>query len=41
MRRFGSKVTVVDRNDRMIHDEDDDVTEGLQNLFQMKASSPF
>ena len=32
MRRFGSKVTVIDRNDRLMHREDDDVTEALQNL---------
>jgi pyruvate/2-oxoglutarate dehydrogenase complex dihydrolipoamide dehydrogenase (E3) component len=34
MRRFGSKVTIVDRNHRVIHGEDDDVTEGLQRLFE-------
>jgi pyruvate/2-oxoglutarate dehydrogenase complex dihydrolipoamide dehydrogenase (E3) component len=34
MRRFGSKVTVVDRNARVIHREDDDITEGLQSLLQ-------
>jgi pyruvate/2-oxoglutarate dehydrogenase complex dihydrolipoamide dehydrogenase (E3) component len=34
MRRFGSKVTVIDRNHRVIHREDDDVTEGLQNLLE-------
>ena len=34
MRRFGSRVTVIDRNHRLIHREDDDVTEGLQSLFQ-------
>jgi pyruvate/2-oxoglutarate dehydrogenase complex dihydrolipoamide dehydrogenase (E3) component len=34
MRRFGSKVTVIDRNDRLMHREDDDVTEALQNLFE-------
>jgi pyruvate/2-oxoglutarate dehydrogenase complex dihydrolipoamide dehydrogenase (E3) component len=33
MHRFGSKVTVVDRNHRVIHHEDDDVTEGLQTLL--------
>jgi pyruvate/2-oxoglutarate dehydrogenase complex dihydrolipoamide dehydrogenase (E3) component len=33
MRRFGSKVTVLDRNHRVIHREDDDVTEGLQTLL--------
>jgi pyruvate/2-oxoglutarate dehydrogenase complex dihydrolipoamide dehydrogenase (E3) component len=34
MRRFGSKVTMIDRNDRLMHREDDDVTEPLQKLFQ-------
>ena len=34
MRRFGSKVTVVDRNSRLLHKEDDDVTEALANLFR-------
>jgi len=34
MRRFGGKVTVIDRNHRVIHDEDDDITDGLQSLFR-------
>jgi pyruvate/2-oxoglutarate dehydrogenase complex dihydrolipoamide dehydrogenase (E3) component len=34
MRRFGSDVTVIDRSDRLAHQEDDDVTEGLHALFQ-------
>jgi pyruvate/2-oxoglutarate dehydrogenase complex dihydrolipoamide dehydrogenase (E3) component len=34
MRRFGSKVTVIDRNDRLMHREDDDVAEALQDLFE-------
>jgi pyruvate/2-oxoglutarate dehydrogenase complex dihydrolipoamide dehydrogenase (E3) component len=34
MRRFGSKVTMIDRNDRLMHREDDDVTEALQDLFE-------
>ncbi len=34
MRRFGSRVTVIDRNQRVIHREDDDITEGLQSLFR-------
>jgi pyruvate/2-oxoglutarate dehydrogenase complex dihydrolipoamide dehydrogenase (E3) component len=33
MRRFGSRVTVIDRNDRVIHREDDDVTEAVQQLL--------
>ena len=34
MRRFGSKVSVIDRNDRLLHREDEDVTEGLRRLFE-------
>lgn len=34
MSRFGSKVTIIDRNHRVIHGEDDDVTEGLQGLLE-------
>ncbi len=34
MRRFGSKVTVIERHDRLLHREDDDVTEALQRLFE-------
>jgi pyruvate/2-oxoglutarate dehydrogenase complex dihydrolipoamide dehydrogenase (E3) component len=34
MRRFGSQITVVDRNVRLLHREDDDVTEGLRKLFE-------
>jgi pyruvate/2-oxoglutarate dehydrogenase complex dihydrolipoamide dehydrogenase (E3) component len=34
MRRFGSKVTIIDRNDRLMHREDNDVTEALQKLFE-------
>jgi len=34
MRRFGSKVTVLDRNSRLMHQDDDDVSEALQQLFQ-------
>jgi pyruvate/2-oxoglutarate dehydrogenase complex dihydrolipoamide dehydrogenase (E3) component len=33
MRRFGSRVTVIDHNDRLAHREDEDVSEGLQGLF--------
>lgn len=33
MRRFGSRVTVIDRNSRFIHREDDDVTEAVQHLI--------
>ena len=34
MRRFGSKVTVVHRHDRLLNKEDDDVTEALASLFK-------
>jgi pyruvate/2-oxoglutarate dehydrogenase complex dihydrolipoamide dehydrogenase (E3) component len=34
MRRFGSKVSVIDRNDRLLHQEDEDVTESLHSLFE-------
>jgi pyruvate/2-oxoglutarate dehydrogenase complex dihydrolipoamide dehydrogenase (E3) component len=33
IRRFGSKVTVIDRNDRLAHREDDDVCRALHELF--------
>jgi pyruvate/2-oxoglutarate dehydrogenase complex dihydrolipoamide dehydrogenase (E3) component len=32
-RRFGSHVTVIDRNDRLVSREDEDVSEGLRDLF--------
>jgi pyruvate/2-oxoglutarate dehydrogenase complex dihydrolipoamide dehydrogenase (E3) component len=34
MRRFGSKVTLIDRNDRLMHREDDDATEALRSVFE-------
>jgi len=34
MRRFGSKVTVIGRGERLLHREDDDVTDGLRALFE-------
>lgn len=34
MSRFGSKVTVIDRNHQVINREDDDVTEGLQQALE-------
>jgi pyruvate/2-oxoglutarate dehydrogenase complex dihydrolipoamide dehydrogenase (E3) component len=34
MRRFGGEVTVVDRNDRLLHREDKDVTEGIRKLCE-------
>ena len=34
MRRFGSRVSLIDRNDRLLHREDDDVTEAIQQLFE-------
>jgi pyruvate/2-oxoglutarate dehydrogenase complex dihydrolipoamide dehydrogenase (E3) component len=34
MRRFGGKVTVIDRNDRLLSREDDDVTKAIAELFR-------
>jgi pyruvate/2-oxoglutarate dehydrogenase complex dihydrolipoamide dehydrogenase (E3) component len=34
MGRFGSQVTIIERNDRLAHREDRDVSEALQNLFK-------
>jgi pyruvate/2-oxoglutarate dehydrogenase complex dihydrolipoamide dehydrogenase (E3) component len=34
MRRFGSKVTVIDRNNRLLSREDDDVSKALADLFR-------
>jgi len=34
MRRFGSRVTVIDRNERLVHREDPDIAEGLSDLFR-------
>jgi pyruvate/2-oxoglutarate dehydrogenase complex dihydrolipoamide dehydrogenase (E3) component len=34
MRRFGSMVTIMERNDRLIHNEDLDVCEAMTQLFQ-------
>jgi pyruvate/2-oxoglutarate dehydrogenase complex dihydrolipoamide dehydrogenase (E3) component len=36
-RRFGSRVTLIDRNDRFLHREDDDVTEALHSLFDAEG----
>lgn len=33
-RRFGSRVTIMDRNDRLAHREDQDVSDGLQEIFK-------
>ena len=34
MRRFGSQVSIIERNDRLAHREDDDVTDALGSLFE-------
>lgn len=34
MRRFGSKVTLIDRNQRLMSKEDEDVCEALRSLFK-------
>jgi pyruvate/2-oxoglutarate dehydrogenase complex dihydrolipoamide dehydrogenase (E3) component len=33
MRRFGSNVSIIDRNNRVLHREDEDVSEGVRQLF--------
>ena len=37
MRRFGSRVSVIDRNDRLAHREDEDVTDAIRSLFEDEA----
>jgi pyruvate/2-oxoglutarate dehydrogenase complex dihydrolipoamide dehydrogenase (E3) component len=34
MRRFGSRVTIVDRNERLIHGEDEDIAKAMHQLFR-------
>jgi pyruvate/2-oxoglutarate dehydrogenase complex dihydrolipoamide dehydrogenase (E3) component len=34
MRRFGSRVTLLERNRQLVYREDDDVTDGLRELFR-------
>jgi pyruvate/2-oxoglutarate dehydrogenase complex dihydrolipoamide dehydrogenase (E3) component len=34
MRRFGSRVTIIDRNARLAHREDQDVTDMLHEMFR-------
>lgn len=34
MRRFGSRVTVIDHNTRLVHKEDEDVSQAMQELFR-------
>ncbi len=34
MRRLGTRVTLIERNERLVHREDLDVAEGLRDLFQ-------
>jgi pyruvate/2-oxoglutarate dehydrogenase complex dihydrolipoamide dehydrogenase (E3) component len=34
MRRFGSRVTVIEHNDRLVHREDQDISVGLHELFR-------
>jgi pyruvate/2-oxoglutarate dehydrogenase complex dihydrolipoamide dehydrogenase (E3) component len=36
-RRFGSKVTLIDRNERLMYREDNDVTEALQSIFEAEG----
>src|SRR5882724_2435336 len=34
MRRFGSQVTIIERNSRLVHREDQDISAALQELFK-------
>jgi pyruvate/2-oxoglutarate dehydrogenase complex dihydrolipoamide dehydrogenase (E3) component len=34
MRRFGSRVSLIERNGQLVHREDEDVTEALRGVFQ-------
>jgi pyruvate/2-oxoglutarate dehydrogenase complex dihydrolipoamide dehydrogenase (E3) component len=34
MRRFGSDVSIIERNNRVLHREDQDISEGLRRLFE-------
>jgi pyruvate/2-oxoglutarate dehydrogenase complex dihydrolipoamide dehydrogenase (E3) component len=34
MRRFGSNVSIIERNDRLVHHEDEDVSDALGSLFE-------
>jgi pyruvate/2-oxoglutarate dehydrogenase complex dihydrolipoamide dehydrogenase (E3) component len=34
MRRLGSRITIMERNDRLLHREDQDVSEAITQLFQ-------
>lgn len=37
MRRFGSKVTIIERNGRLAHREDEDVSEGLHEMCKKEG----
>jgi len=41
MRRFGSKVTVIDRNQRLMSKEDDDVCDALRSLLEDEGIDVF
>ncbi|MGA2244998.1 MAG: FAD-dependent oxidoreductase [Verrucomicrobiota bacterium] len=34
MRRFGGRVTIIERNHRLVHQEDEDISNALHELFQ-------
>ena len=39
MRRFGSRVTVIERNPRLVHREDEDTSEAMHELFEDEGIS--
>src|SRR5262249_59895594 len=41
MRRFGSRVTIVERNARLLHREDQDISAALHELFKDEVIAAF
>jgi pyruvate/2-oxoglutarate dehydrogenase complex dihydrolipoamide dehydrogenase (E3) component len=41
MRRFGSRVTLIERNEQLVYREDEDVTEALAGLFRDEGVETF
>jgi pyruvate/2-oxoglutarate dehydrogenase complex dihydrolipoamide dehydrogenase (E3) component len=41
MRRFGSRVSIIERNSRLVHREDEDVTDLLQETCRQEGIEVF
>jgi len=41
MRRFGNRVTLIERNPRLVHHEDQDVSDALHELFRDEGIEVF